>query len=281
MKRLLFFFAVVVLFCSCKREEASKVVILVTTNDSLTNVKSRDSVLFHIHSFANEDVVKNLTIISSDIQYGSVVLLDTLLNMQSFDFDYYYVLPNYKDTTQIELSFNVFSSNNLSQSSYNTFVKICPEADTTGGQEPPVEPPIPEDTALVLYSHLVFYGSAWYIERAFNLEYLSNMLDTLLIDSTMMDIVDILGDDSTGLSGNWTSYTGVLFARFNDLNFDIATKKDIVTAYNAAIKHTTIQNIQPNEIILIGRQNTAIGVIKIITIDNMAERYVFDLKMVE
>lgn len=267
MKRLLFFIAGLILFCNCNKEDSSKVVILVTTQDTLYNVEPGDDILFHVHSSAVDDLVKNITIMSSDAKSRSILLLDTLLNLKECNFDFHYIVPEYTDTMLIELSFNAFSSDNLSQSSYKTFLR------SSSKEEEEI------DTVLNSFNGLILEGCDQYtgLVRFFNLDSLTNM--TLpFVDSSLMDIVDICGGDTIYLSREWESYTGVLFARFSDLDFDAASRKDIIDAYNMAIKHTSIQRLEEKDIILIGRKDTAIGVLRITSILDREMEYIFDLK---
>ena len=277
MKRLLFLLAGVIFLCNCNREESSKVVILVTTNDTLYNVKSGDSLLFHIHSSAVEDVVKNVTISSFDLKSGSKLMLDTLLNVAMSEFDYRYIVPEYKDTANIQLVFTAFSQNNTLASSYTTSLTILVKNgnDSIGIIE--------EDTILSSYNSLVFSGCHSYDgqTRFFNLKNLESMSNSNpVFDSSLMDIVDICGNDTIYLSREWTSFTGVLFVRFIDLNFDIVSKKNLINSYNIGTKHTSVQNLQQGDIILIGK-DTAIGVVKITNINDWEREYVFDYKQIE
>ncbi len=287
MKRLLFFLAGLILFCNCKKEDPSRIVMLVTTNDTLTNVKPGDDILFHIHSSAVDDIVKNVTITSSDVKSGSVFLLDTLLNLKECKFDYHYIVPDYKDTMIIELVFDAFSSTKLPRSSYKTHLKLF-YADTVvvnpdPDPDPDPDPPGDNDTVILLpHNGLVFDGCGYYDgqRKFFNLENHMSMTG-IMSDSSLMDIVDVCGYDTIELSREWESYTGILFARFPDLDFDNVSGNDIVDIYKMAIKHTSIQNIREEDIILIGRKDTAIGVLRITSIRDFEMRYIFDLRELE
>ena len=268
MRRLLFFLAGMIFLCNCNREDPSKVVILVSTNTPLTNVKSGDSVLFHIHSSAVDAVVKNVTITGTDRQNGSIVLLDTLLNVEMSEFDYYYVVPEYDDDTiTTALTFTAFSQKNGLTSSYTTSLKIENDYGTY---------------ILVDYIEKIMYGCGAY-GLGFNLE---SMSSNIWIDS-LRDIYDLCNpvDTTWMLSRTWGSNTGIKFVQFNYFNYEEATVQNIRTTFDMALKSDFIFNVQLGDVILIGRDDIALGVIRILYIHNNANmtnnHYVLSIKLIE
>jgi hypothetical protein len=284
MKRLLFFFTGLIFLCNCNREEPSKVVILVTTNDTLSNVKTGDILLFHIHSSAVEDVVKNVTISSFDPQYGSVLILDTLINLQNFKFDYQYIVPQYNDTVTTELVFTAFSPNRLSTSSYKTFFRIAADnpIDTNGQGDG--DTVIIDDGILAFHGSLILYGCSYQTQNGFNL---GSTLSNVIHDS-LMDIYDLCDPSDTvsfPLSRTWGSHTNISFVRFNDFDYNAATVKSVRNVYNNAITSDYIYNIESGDIIFIGRKGMVLGVIQITSIKDLPyeqdNHYMFDLKRIE
>jgi hypothetical protein len=117
-----------------------------------------------------------------------------------------------------------------------------------------------------------------------------NSMQTLYCETTdplqidIYDYYDTLIVHSV-LSREWRSKTGILFARFNDFNFATATKSGVITAFEYAAKYTSIKNLTNGDIILIGNNDKAVGVIQLTVIydeeDTANDRYVFNLKKVQ
>lgn len=269
MKRLLFLLAGLILLCNCEREKSPQVMILVTSNDTLTNCKPGDSILFHIHSSAVDDLVKNITIASADMQYGYIQVLDTMLNVESCNLDYYYIVPEFTDTTSLELTFKAFSSSRVSTSSYSLSLMVNPM-------------PIEKDSLPILYNNRVLYGCGRY-SGGFNLEYLTNNLS----DVSLMDIYDLCDNSDTLylLSRNWGSNTGIQFVRFNQFDFASATVEAIETIFNNSSPSNFIYDVQVGDVIFVGKNQKALGVIQIATIYDVSEeqnnRYIFHYKKIK
>ena len=75
---------------------------------------------------------------------------------------------------------------------------------------------------------------------------------------------------------------GLYFARFNDFDFENANSSSVINAYKNSNKSPKIMNISNEDIILVGRDNEALGVLKVINvydeIDPMQDRYYFVFK---
>jgi hypothetical protein len=255
------------IFCACKRDDASKVVIIISSADSLSNLKSGDKVAFRIHSFANEDVIRNITVTSSDVQNGRMLVFDTLINAEKFDYDYLYTVPDYNTT--VRLTFEAFSSDNTSSSSMSAMLRI-----------------IDNNVVLPSFDGIIMYAANSNNKNGFNI----NNVQTLYCETTNSSQIDIYDYydtlvEHTVLSREWRSKTGILFARFNDFNFATATKFGVMSAFENAAKYTSIKNLTNGDIILIGDNNKALGVIQLTAIydeENTAnDRYVFNFKKVQ
>jgi hypothetical protein len=270
MKRILFLTLIILLnFCACKKDDASKVVITVSSADSLFNLKSADKVLFRIHSFANEDKIRNITITSSDLQYGRMLVFDTLIDAEKFDYDYQYIAPDYNDSTTVRLVFQAFSSDNSSSSSISATLRVTNN-----------------NVVLPAFDGITMYAANSNNKNGFNI----NSAQTLYCETTdylQIDIYDYYDTliENNVLSREWRSKTGVLFARFNDFNFATASKLGVMTAFENAAKYTSIKNLTNGDIILIGRNNKALGVIQLIAIydeeNTENDRYIFNFKKIE
>ena len=89
-------------------------------------------------------------------------------------------------------------------------------------------------------------------------------------------------DSTLFLSREWRSMTGLMFARFNDFDFENASFTSVVNAYSTSNKTSKLTNIGNEDIILVGKEYGALGVIKVINVfdefDNMQDRYYFVFK---
>jgi hypothetical protein len=270
MKQILFFTIVsMFMFCKCKPDDVSKVVIIISSSDSLSGLKSGDKALFRIHSFANEGEIKNITITSSDLQYGRMLIFDTLLNVGKFDYDYQYIVPDYNDSTTVRLTFEAFSSDNNTPSSMTATLHV-----------------VNNNVVLPYFDGIIMYAANSNNKNGFNI----HTIQTLYCETTDSLQTDIYDYYDTlvvhgALSREWRSKTGVLFARFNDFNFATATKSGVISAFEIAAKYTSVKNLANGDIILIGKNNTALGVIQLIAIydeeDTANDRYVFNFKKIQ
>ena len=109
----------------------------------------------------------------------------------------------------------------------------------------------------------------------------NEVVDCETSDSTYIDIYDYSVDSTLVLSREWRTLTGIMFARFNDFDFENATVSSVYNAYSNSNKNTKLMNINNDDIILVGKEH-ALGVIKIINVfddvDPMQDRYYFVYK---
>jgi hypothetical protein len=260
------------LFCHCNRETTPRVSILVATNDTLTDRTFGDSILFRIRSSAVNDVVKNVTITSNDLQRGYMLVLDTLLNRKVSEFDFHYVVSQYNFPTNIELTFKAFLQSNVSTAFYKTLVNVVTDS--------PPPPPV-VNYAIVHHEHLTMFGCGQAFD-GFNLEMLANVSGITNVD--IYDTCDPL-DANRLLSKTWGSHTGVSFVRFNDFDYLAATSTSIQNVYDSGLKSDFLFDVEEGNIIIVGKNNQALGVIWIKLIYNFEQgadnRYIFEYKQIQ
>jgi hypothetical protein len=198
-----------------------------------------------------------------------MLIFDTLLNVKKIDYDYQYTVPDYNDSTTVRLTFEAFSSDNASSSSMSVTIHV-----------------INNNIILPSFDGIIMYATNSNNKNGFNI----NSIQTLYCettDSLQIDIYDYHDTliDPAALSREWRSKTGILFARFNDFNFATATKSGVMTAFENAARYTSIKNLTNGDIILIGNNNKALGVIQLTAIyddeDTANDRYVFDFKKIQ
>lgn len=250
---------------SCGEKE-SKVIILVE-GDGVEMANPGDTKMFEINTFSNDDIVKKLSICSEDAKRGILVLKDTMLNVSSFRCTYVYTVPAFEDTTQMDLRFRVFASDD----SYSTtwqHLTVCGR----------------ENTLASLDNYTLYSGSSRN-QDAFSLE-LEQVLYSSSADARFIDMMDMGNDTLTGeFLRTWTSMTGLSFSRFNDFDYETATRSSVEDAYAVSTKYSELRNIQDNDIVLLGRSDTAVGVIKFLAVFDEEgvenDRYLFSLKKID
>ena len=146
-------------------------------------------------------------------------------------------------------------------------VKLSFTVHTSGGDQltQVIHYRVKGNVLLVPYENIILYsGEQSAKPNGLSLEWV-NPIITQTTDSTMVDIYDYRSEDATPgmLSHEWRSRTGIKFVRYNDFNFPAATVKYLQDSYLAGIKYSSLGNLTTGDIILVGRDNNAIGVFQI------------------
>ena len=246
---------------SCQEEE-SDIVILVDTEHGQEALPG-EAILFDIHAFANEGAVERVQVTSFDAHNGTTSLLDSLVRAADCRFDFTYTTPLYADTTELQLSFKAVSTDG---GTVRTVRRFRVSADN---------PVLEALDAFTLFSAHSGKPDAFMIDLGQTM-YLETSRDSCV------DIYDMAGAAPDTLLREWRSGTGLSFARFNDFNFEGATRQHVSSAYAVASKYDKMTGLSNNDIILVGRRDTAWGVIKILSVYDEAgkdnDRYIFSLK---
>lgn len=252
-------------FSSCNGDDDESEVVILVDYDGPNIVSPEQILLFDINSFSNDDIVESIKILSSDKVNGQITLLDTMVNKSSFEYTYQYKVPVFSDTTDLKLTFRAYSSNGIHSQTTKRLSII--------GSSSVLEPL----DGITMFSACSNDRNGFSIEKKQTV-YCSSE------DSLYIDIYDMPSLDSISLSRQWQSRTGLLFSKFNDFSFETATKQNVENAYDGAVKYTEIQNINDNDIILIGRTK-AVGVIKVLAvIDDEGcanDRYILMMKLIQ
>lgn len=254
----------VLAFYSCSTEsDASDVQVMVTPDSLLFHAESQDIIPFQIALKALKEPITRFQITQRTTKTGLVTLLDTVLNVQKFNYEYQYTVPQNIYERSIELSFIAKTASDYSVSAKQILLDS-------------LNTPLKESSAHVMY------GAKLKTNNAFSI--VQRQIVSFPLDSILSDIYDYHNDqvDASELSGEWRSATEKRFSRFNDYNYAEATVQSLQTCYGNAAKKTTIDQLKVNDVILIGDLKKAIAVVKIIAIFNEAgyanDRYVFNVK---
>lgn len=251
------------LFSSCKKnKDEDDIIILVTTTPDKECYNSNETIVFEIESFANKGCVGSINVTSVS-SYGINIIFDTIINNNRTDFYYLYKVPVFADSLQsVKLIFTGVCSTGNSSKMTKMFSVIS------------------EDIPLEEHGQFTMYSNCSSNKNGFSIELEQTVFS--VIDSVYCDIYDNTEAGSAVLSKEWHSKTGVLFARFNDFNYESATRSSVMNAYENANKTSIMSNISNDDIIFVGRGNTALGVIKVMAVYDdegyETDRYNFYLK---
>lgn len=261
MKKIFYLLVLSLIFSSCNEDDESDVVIIAKTINPKECYNAGEQIVFKIESFANEGVVSSIDI-STVTSYGVASLLDTVIDTEKTSFLYQYNVPQFDaDTSNVKFYFKAYCSTG----SYSEMAKTHLVAGDI--QLSPSE-----------YTMFASYKNE---KNGFSIER-NEIVDCETTDSMYIDLYDYSIDSTQILSREWRSMTGLLFARFNDFDFENANFSSVRNAYSNSNKTSKLLDISNEDIILVGKENEALGVIKIINVfdetDNMHDRYYFVFK---
>lgn len=261
IKRLLYVFLIGILLSSCGGSDESDVIIIAKTINTKDFYEAGDKIIFDIESFANEGFVTSINI-STITSSGYNKIFDTLINYERTKFIYQYEVPQFdNDTTKLTFKFTALcSTGNYSEMSKTH--NIVGDIHLT-----PLE-----------YTMFASYKNE---KNGFSIER-NEIVDCETTDSLYVDFYDYSIDSTFVLSREWRSMNGLLFARFNDFDFENANYSSVINAYKNSNKSTKLLNVSNEDIILVGRNNDALGVLKVVNVfddaDPMQDRYYFVFK---
>lgn len=235
------------LFSACK-ETTSPVNLFVSRSDDYgLSVSPEMYIMFHIKAYSDHDEITRIECHSFDSENGLESVFDTMFvaGTTSVEYNYSHYTKYYttSENMQVKLTFTVHTLGGESLDQVDYYY-------------------VAGNVLLVPYEDLIVYSGAQSEKpNGLSLKWV-NPIIVQTDDSTRVDIYDYhaQGSNPDSLSREWRSMTGVKFVRFNDFNFPAATTMYLQEAYLAGNKYTSVSNLQYGDIILVGRNNTAIGV---------------------
>ena len=248
-KALILIIGLLLLFSACK-EKTSPVNLFISRADNYGDQISHSMyILFHIHAYSSEDQITRLECSSFDSENGNEQVFDTVFTgTKDVEYDYAHYTKYYttSENMDVKLSFTVYTSGG------NQLTQV-------------IHYRVKGNVLLVPYENIILYsGEQSAKPNGLSLEWV-NPIIAQTADSTTVDIYDYHPTDATPneLSHEWRSLTGIKFVRYNDFNFPAATIKYLQDSYLAGNKYSSIGNLNIGDIILVGRNNNAIGAFQI------------------
>lgn len=250
IKYLLLTLFVISFFPSCEKEEASTVVVVLENYADFGYCSPDDILLFKIHTFTNNEAIKNLTITSEDIENGKKELLDTIINKKELKYTFQYKVPAYKKDSTI-VSFIISAKDNAGiEQSMKKHIRVVGSKILT------------EHTGLKLYSGGNGREDVLFLE---DLNKAYNYADT---DSANIDIYSYYDKEKhhDSLSKEWKTNTDVEFIKNNNFDYSSATSISLSNAFSTSRKSSSVKDLNSGDIIIIGKAGKIWGVFHLISI---------------
>lgn len=271
MKKRVYFTLIILLLLISSCEKQSVLVHIITAEDfkwATENVASDRKVRLCIFAQSEDDVISRIQLNEYDEQYGDNIIFDTTfiqLN-RSVEYWYNYQIPMFTDTTTMRFSSQVWTSTGKTLVYHFSFHVL------------------PANTSMRSVDGITLYSAASGNKYGFSLIDM-NVLFPQVLDNDTFVFCDRMQQDSTRsdvLSCEWESTCGIYFSRFESFDYGEATVASIQKAYSICKHESIIQNLQNDDIILVGSRTDAYGVIKILLVaDEIGtenDRYIFSLK---
>lgn len=252
-----------VLLFSCQKEE-DEAYILLSPFDIYINSTPAKIIPLEVTCHSPNEI-KQLTIASRIVGFGSKTELDTLISGNDFYMQYEYLIPDLMETGSIILEFTLRDASTQVVKNARIIEVVATTkylAETAG--------------------HEMFSANSG---KQDGYDLLSGTpLFSNLADKALIHIADT--SDSNVLLRRWISPAGVKFVKFS--GFDYANCTDITAkdAYNSGIKFDFVDNLAPGDIFISripdAKSVYSYVVIKIVNILDVAgsesDRYVFNIK---
>ena len=261
MKKLFYFLTLCLFLASCGGDDESDVVIIAKTKNPKEIYNSGEKIIFEIESFANKGFITSIDIYTVT-SYALTSLLDTVIDAEKTSFLYEYDVPQFDaDTTDVKFYFKAYCSTNNSSEMVRTHRVL--------------------GDILLHAAEYTMYASYKNEKNGFSIAR-NEIVDCETTDSIYIDFYDYSVDTTQVLSREWRSKTGLLFARFNDFDFENANYSSVKNSYSNSNKTSKLLNVSNEDIVLVGNLNEALGVLKVINVfdeaDPMQDRYYFVFK---
>lgn len=228
---------------SCE-PEVSTVNLFVNRADDYTTVSPEQYILFHVKAFSEHSLVHRIECRSFDSENGILPVFDTVVSAKQVEFDYPVWTKTYTTSENMDVKY--------------TFTAYAPDGSSTSYV---LHVQVVGNVLLVPYEDLIMYSSSTIKNNGLSLKWVKPVI-IQSADTTSIDVYDYHQPDADPelLCREWRSMTGLKFIRYNDFNFPAATVKYLQDAYLAGTAYTSISDLHVGDIILVGRNNEAVGV---------------------
>lgn len=264
----LIFCSSLITFSNCTDDDDASPITVFTDLRNNTVIYSNEICEITIETNSIHGPLNKINVSSFDSQRGVIALLDSIVNKESVTFKYFYKAPMLDtDSTNVKLTFSATNINGDSQETSRT-IKVI-KRDYL----------LQETAGITLYSvETDEHPNALCLENLRPIMY-------SLADSADIDLfIPYETASETTIPTEWHTNTNIYFARANNFDYGNATYQSVTETYAATISNPKIKGLKANDIILAGRGNKAICVIKIVQIfdetGNENDRYIINIKKI-
>lgn len=268
-KNLLIIVALSLVLCACDRVTPLNLNVYPLEFNPLNGYATSNSNI-RLHVIANSDApIHRIVIKSYDAVYLEQTILDTVLTepMKSFTTDVLYKVPIFGETTPMEITSSCTTQNGDVVKHKMSFYVL------------------PDGNALKAKDGITMHSALSGKFSGFDMKVLDIIPQDSVHQTDSLTFFDKEPIDSTRLdvlTREWYSLSGVYFARSENFNFGEATAASISQTYKASNRYNVIQNIHNDDVILVGTEKEAFGVIKVLVVSDEEgsenDRYVFSVK---
>jgi hypothetical protein len=248
--------------CACQgsKEDETQLGIMLQSKNTYTTSEAGKKILYDIKCFSNNSTIEKFSITSYDDKNGLQEIFEEQPNKSSYTLQYQYTVPVFpEDSTSVRLNMAAWDAlgNKFNLNCYITVI---------GG-----DVLLPEQTGIVMR-----------VGQAFSIAEPSLVFASALADSAAIDVFTYSVPESVNISREWRTNTDVSFARNNSFNYAQATAISVENAFNTSVRDKYITNLQPNDIILLAKNNSIFGVLQVTdVVDNEGSEndyYRFNIK---
>lgn len=250
---------------ACKSKDSS--LNIYTTPDGLSwqTDFAKGSYVYQLQTSVKSSTgaVRHVVISTFDPIYANQTILDSVLQdpVKDLKLITLYRTPAFEDTTSVKISTTAYTTDGES-ATYAFSIHVLPS-----------EAPLQPVDGITLHSALSDYPSY------FSLQTLQPVMKA---DSGSLYFRDVAPKDSLDeLSYSWTS-TKVYFSRSESFDYAKATASMVRNTYQSCTRDKTIQDLKEDDVLLFGTATEAMGVLKILVIEDNEgrnnDRYIFSIK---
>lgn len=261
--------AVTAVLSACDDDDEEAAIAIIPDFWGTQTVNSSSVLYLNFTVQANQADLKTFKITALPQDMERETLVDSVIDGRKFLYELTYRAPQYStDTTDVTLTISATDVNGNSQSIYKALQVIATTISLT------------EYGSFSMYTTEVNDHT-----NGFCFSTLKPII-TSLADSADIDIYPYIDENNTdSLTCTWRSNTDINFVRANSFDYANATNRSVTNTYESSTYLPRIQNLADDDIILVGREGDALGVIKILLVDDAdgqnSDRYVFSVKVIE
>lgn len=258
------------LISGCTNEEDATTVVIYA-QPSTQIAKAGDKIYVDISVSTINNILTNVSISAFDSEHGKTDIYDTNPGTKAYKERIVWEIPAMTgDTTVVELLVNATDDTNA-HNEFKQKIKVIGDSRTL----------LPERSGFTIYSP--FSGKA----DAFSFTTLQPMMSSGAEDC---DLIFLTADTVVEMPLKWGTKTNITFCKANTFDYASANWSSIQAVFTNSVRSDCVENLQTDDIILIGREEqmddanslTTIGAIRIMGIydedGQTNDRIVFNLK---